>query len=231
MDEFMERHFEKELEQLKAKIIEMSNLVTSALEIALTAVFTDSEEEAKKVFEIERAVNAYEIEIDNSVVDLLALQQPVAKDLRLILAILKINNDLERIGDHAVNIAESAIGLVKTPEREALLRIPEMSGETVRMLKNAVQSFIDLDPQSAQHVLKCDDTIDDLNRGMIAEIVRLIKTDQTAIEGNLQLARISRNLERVADLTTNIAEEVIFYTQAKFVKHHAADEKPMILHR
>ncbi len=203
----------------------MCRLVTDALEASLEAVLSDSEERAKKVFEVEKLINAYEIEIDNGVVDSLALQQPVAKDLRLILAILKINNDLERIGDHAVNIAESAIGLVKTPGREALLRIPEMSSETVKMLKNAVQSFVELDPEKAQQVLESDDAIDDLNRGMIAEIVRLIKADQTTIEGNLQLARISRNLERVADLTTNIAEEVIFYTQARFVKHHAADDK------
>lgn len=221
----MERHFEKELDQLKAKLIDMCRLVTDALEASLEAVLSDSEEQAAKVFEIERSINAYEIEIDNGVVDALALQQPVAKDLRLILAILKINNDLERIGDHAVNIAESAIGLVTTPGREALLTIPEMSNKTVMMLKTAVQSFVDLDPEKAQQVLESDDAIDDLNRGMIAEIVRLIKADQTTIEGNLQLARISRNLERVADLTTNIAEEVIFYTQARFVKHHAADDK------
>lgn len=219
----MERHFEKELDQLKEKLIVMCRLVTTALEVALDAVLRDSAEQAKKVFEIERTINAYELEIDNSVVDILALQQPVAKDLRLILAILKINNDLERIGDHAVNIAESAIGLVKTPGREALLKIPEMSRETVNMLKSAVQSFVELDAEKAQKVLTNDDTVDNLNRAMMSEIVRLIKKDQTTIEGNMQLARVSRNLERVADLTTNIAEEVIFYTQAKFVKHHAGD--------
>lgn len=221
----MERHFEKDLDQLKTKLIAMCTLATTSLEASLAAVLTDSEEDAAKVFEIERTINAYEIQIDNGVVDILALQQPVAKDLRLILAILKINNDLERIGDHAVNIAESAIGLVATPGRDALLTIPEMSNKTVMMLKNAVQSFVELDPEKAQRVLESDDAIDDLNRGMIAEIVRLIKADQTTIEGNLQLARISRNLERVADLATNIAEEVIFYTQARFVKHHAADDK------
>lgn len=219
----MERHFEKELEVLKGKILDMSHNVRAALKHSLDAVLNDSSDLAQQVFEIEKTINRNEIDIDNGVVDILALQQPVAKDLRLILSILKINNDLERIGDHAVNIAESAIGLVKTPDHEPLLQIPEMSRHALEMFDSAIQSFIELDPARAAQVLENDDTVDELNRGMISDIVQLIKADQTTIEGNLELARISRNLERVADLTTNIAEEVIFYTQAKFVKHHASE--------
>ena len=98
-----------------------------------------------------------------------------------------------------------------------------MATLTIEMLKKAVQSFVELNPALAQEVLESDDAVDELNRRMVADIARLIKADQTTIEGNLQLARISRNLERVADMATNIAEEVIFYTQARFVKHHAAD--------
>jgi len=219
----MERHFEKKLDELKKKLVEMCSLTTQSLQASLEAVLADSEEDAKKVFELEKGINSFELEIDSGVVDILALEQPVAKDLRLILAVQKINNDLERIGDHAVNIAESAIGLVKTAEREPLLGIPKMATLTIEMLKKAVQSFVKLDAALAQQVLESDDAVDDLNRRMITDIARLIKEDQTTIEGNLQLARISRNLERVADMTTNIAEEVIFYTQARVVKHHAAD--------
>ena len=219
----MERHFEKKLEELKEKLVAMCGLATQSLQASLEAVISDSENDAKKVFELEKQINSYELEIDSGVVDVLALQQPVARDLRLILAIQKINNDLERIGDHAVNIAESAIGLVKTAEREPLLDIPKMATLTIEMLKKAVQSFVELNPALAQEVLESDDAVDELNRRMVADIARLIKADQTTIEGNLQLARISRNLERVADMATNIAEEVIFYTQARFVKHHAAD--------
>ncbi len=219
----MERHFEKQLDQLKEKLVEMCLLATQSLQASLEAVLSDSEDDAKKVFELEKRINSFELEIDGGVVDILALQQPVAKDLRLILAIQKINNDLERIGDHAVNIAESAVGLIKTAEREPLLDIPKMATLTIEMLKKAVQSFVELHPLLAEEVLESDDAVDELNRRMIADIARLIKADQTTIEGNLQLARISRNLERVADMATNIAEEVIFYTQARFVKHHAAD--------
>lgn len=219
----MERRFEKELEQLKAKLLHMCSLVSTSLRTSIDAVVSNSEPQARKVFETERTINAMELEIDNGVVDILALQQPVASDLRLILAILKINNDLERIADHAVNIAESAIGLVKTPNRESLLKIPQMAEQTITMLHDAIQSFVELDAARAQSVLKADDIVDAMNRELIAEVVQLIKVDQALIEGNLELARISRNLERVADLTTNIAEEVIFYAKAKIVKHHAAD--------
>lgn len=219
----MERHFERELELLTARLVDMGRHVREALKNALDAVEKDDAALARTVFETEQRVNRYELEIDNGVVDILALQQPVARDLRLILSILKINNDLERIGDHAVNIAESASGLAATPGREALIHIPEMSRQALAMFDDAMTSFTTLDAALAQRVLQRDDEVDALNREMISSIVRLIKADQAAIEGNLELARISRNLERVADLATNIAEEVIFYTQAKFVKHHAAD--------
>lgn len=219
----MERHFEKELELLTARLVDMGRHVREALKNALDAVEKDDAALARTVFETEQRVNRFELEIDNGVVDILALQQPVARDLRLILSILKINNDLERIGDHAVNIAESASGLAATPGREALIHIPEMSRQALAMFDDAMTSFTTLDAKLAQQVLQRDDEVDALNREMITSIVRLIKADQAAIEGNLELARISRNLERVADLATNIAEEVIFYTQAKFVKHHAAD--------
>jgi phosphate transport system protein len=221
----MERRFDKELEQLKVKINLMFSLATKSLEASITAVMKDSDESAESVFELERLVNQVELEIDNGVVDILALQQPVASDLRLILAILKINNDLERIGDHAVNIAESAKGLIKTPEREPLLKIPQMAEYVLVMLKDANRSFDQLDAQLAQRVLEEDDTIDTLNRELLAEVAELIKENQSTTEGNLELARISRNLERVADLATNISEEVIFYVQAKIVKHHAMEER------
>lgn len=220
----MERHFQRDLELLKSNVIKMGSLVEQNLFDALDAVLNDDATLASKVISADGKINQYEIEIDNGVVDLLALQQPVASDLRLILAIQKINNDLERIGDHAVNIAESAFRLVETPQEEPLLEIPNMAKIAKEMFQQALDSFIHLNPQLAQSVLESDDRIDALNRGMNAQVIKLIKKDLKSIDGGLELLRISRNLERVADLTTNIAEEVIFHTQARVVKHHAAEK-------
>lgn len=221
----MERHFQRDLEQLKSNVIKMGSLVEQNLVDALDAVLNNDAATASKVISADGKINQFEIEIDNGVVDLLALQQPVASDLRLILAIQKINNDLERIGDHAVNIAESAFRLVETPQSEPLLEIPNMSKIAKEMFQQALDSFIHLNPQLAQSVLESDDRMDTLNRGMNAQVIKFIKKDLKSIEGGLELLRISRNLERIADLTTNIAEEVIFHTQARIVKHHAADDK------
>ncbi len=219
----MERHFQRDLEQLKSNVIKMGSAVEQNLTEALDAVLNNDAALASKVISSDGRINQLEIEIDNGVVDILALQQPVASDLRLILAIQKINNDLERIGDHAVNIAESAYRLAETPQNEPLLEIPNMAKITKEMFQQALDSFIHLNAQLAQSVLESDDRIDALNRGMNAQVIKFIKKDLKSIEGGLELLRISRNLERVADLTTNIAEEVLFHTQARVVKHHAEE--------
>jgi len=220
----MERHFQRDLEQLKSNVIKMGSAVEQNLTDALDAVLKNDPTLASKVISSDGKINQLEIEIDNGVVDILALQQPVASDLRLILAIQKINNDLERIGDHAVNIAESAFRLTETPQDEPLLEIPNMSKIAKEMFQQALDSFIHLNAQLAQSVLESDDRIDSLNRAMNSQVVKFIKKDLKSIEGGLELLRISRNLERVADLTTNIAEEVIFHTQARIVKHHSAEK-------
>lgn len=221
----MQRHFQRDLESLKSNIIKMGSAVEQNLIDALDAVLKGDSTLASKVISSDGTINNFEIEIDNGVVDLLALQQPVASDLRLILAIQKINNDLERIGDHAVNIAESAYRLTEKSEDESLLEIPNMAKIAKEMFQIALDSFIHLNPQLAQNVLESDDRIDALNRGMNSQVIKSIKKEQKNIEWGLELLRISRNLERVADLTTNIAEEVIFHTQARVVKHHAAEDE------
>jgi len=215
----MKRHFETELEGLKTSIIKMGSLAEEAVRLAIKALIDNNPELAQKVLDQEARINSLEIEIDNAIVDILALQQPVAVDLRLILAAQKINNDLERIGDHAVNIAESALVLSQTPFNEPLLEIPQMVEIVQLMLRDAIDGFIHQDSQLALNVLKQDDIIDNMNRKMSAEVIELMKSDKRSIEGGLDLIRISRNLERIADLATNIAEEVIFITKAKVVKH------------
>lgn len=219
----MERRFERELEGLKTSIIKMGSVVEDNFTKSLEAVLRDDVALAKTVINGDSRINELEIEIDNAVIDLLALQQPVASDLRLIIAVQKINNDLERIGDHAVNIAESAEWLAATKDKEPLLQIPRMSELTRTVLRHALDSFILLDPKLAQSVLERDDQIDLMNKETVREVIGLIKSDSRTVDGGMQLIRISRNLERVGDLATNIAEEVIFLTQARVVKHHATE--------
>jgi phosphate transport system protein len=220
----MKRHFEQELESLKTSLIKMGSLVEEAIAASVKAVFQQDEELAREVIDGDDRVNALEIEIDNAIIDLLALQQPVAIDLRLILAVQKINNDLERIGDHAVNIAESALSLAKTSRSEQLLEIPKMVEIAQSMLRNALDGFIHQDPKLGKSVLEQDDLVDELNRKMAKDVLESMKHDQKAIEVGLECIRVSRNLERVADLATNIAEEVIFMAQARVVKHHASQK-------
>jgi phosphate transport system protein len=221
----MERHFQRELEGLKTSLIKMGSVVEENIAFAIRAVLEKSSDLARKVIETDKRVDSLEIEIDNTVIDLLALQQPVASDLRFIIAAQKINNDLERIGDHAVNIAEAAEKLCTLPSVELLEEIPMMADITKIMLKDALDSFILLDPAKARLVLKTDDQIDDLNRLVVRRIIELVKSNIPTIEYGLELSRVSRNLERVADLATNIAEEVIFHTQARVVKHHADENE------
>ncbi len=221
----MERRFEKELESLKTTLIRMGSVVEEQCKLATKSVVEEDVAVAQKVINSDDRINSFEIEMDNAVVDILALQQPVAGDLRLILAAQKISNDLERIGDHAVNIAESTVQLAKTRPKEPLMEIPKMAEIAQAMLRDALDSFVHVSSELAQAVLKRDDIVDDLNKSMTLEVVELLQKNKKFIEGGLELIRVSRNLERIADLATNIAEEVIFLAQAKIVKHHAEEKK------
>jgi len=217
----MERHFDKELDGLKTSLIKMGSLAEEAVRLSIKALIENDPALAHKVIQEEERINSLEIEIDNAIVDILALQQPVAIDLRLILAAQKINNDLERIGDHAVNIAESVITIQSYDDRQQLIFIPKMAELAEQMLRDALDSFVHNDPQLGMSVLEHDDTIDDLNRNVFHRSVENMKNNQRTIEMGMHLTRISRNIERIADLATNIAEEVIFIAQAKIVKHRA----------
>ncbi len=219
----MERRFEHELESLKTSLVKMGSVAEEAIGSAVRSLLNKDYALAQRVIDTDDRINSLEIEIDNAILDLLALQQPVASDLRFILASQKINNDLERIGDHAVNIAESVQSLEQFPNVRPVEEIPRMVEITRTMLKEVLDSFIQPDPHTAFAVLKRDDEIDELNRGVTRKVVELVRNDPKVIEGALALVRISRNLERVADLATNIAEEVLFYTQARVVKHRAEE--------
>jgi phosphate transport system protein len=220
----MERHFQKEIESLKTSLIKMGSLVEENFRLSVQAVQELNIAWAQKVIDTDERVDAMEIEIDNAVIDLLALQQPVARDLRFIIAAQKINNDMERISDHAVNIAQAAITLAKLSTSDLFNEIPQMMNIARQMLKDAVDSFILLDAHAAKTVLETDDRIDEFNRTVSRRVIQYVKENPELIECGLEFSRISRNIERVADLSTNIAEEVIFLTQARIVKHHADDK-------
>ncbi len=221
----MERRFEKELESLKTTLIRMGSVVEEQCKSAVKSLLEDDASLAGSVIAGDDRINSFEIEIDNAVVDILALQQPVAGDLRLILTTQKISNDLERIGDHAVNIAESTVQLAKFKSKQPLIIIPKMAEITLAMLRDAFDSFVHVSPELAQAVLKRDDMIDDLNRSTTVRVIELLQDDKRMIEWGLEIIRISRNLERMADLTTNIAEDVVFLAQARVVKHHAEEKR------
>lgn len=198
----------------------MGSAAEHMVDDALRAFLDRSPEAAQAVFQQEHQVNAYEIGIDNAVADMLALHQPVAKDLRFLLAAMKINNDLERIGDHAVNIAESAVTYARRPSFSNPADIPQMAQMTREMLRIALDGFIHGNPDQCRAVLRSDDTIDDLNRKIAQDVMAVIKSNPDAVEQAFDLVRVSRNLERIGDLATNIAEEVIYYLEAQVVKHH-----------
>jgi phosphate transport system protein len=216
----MERHFVHEIEHLQSELIRMGSAVELMVDGAVRAFLERSPDAVQAVFQQEHQVNAYEISIDNAVADILALYQPVAKDLRFLLAAMKINNDLERIGDHAVNIAQSAVTYARRPQLAIPADIPQMARITREMLRIALDGFIHGNPDQCRAVLRSDDSIDDLNRKIARDVMGVIKENADAVEQAFDLVRVSRNLERIGDLATNIAEEVIYYLEAQVVKHH-----------
>lgn len=221
----MERHFEKELNNLKNTLEKMSRLTQESLECATRALLEEDKSLAEKCFANERAINNLEIDIDHGVADFFALFQPVAIDLRFMLAIQKINNDMERIGDHCINIAQSAISMAGFQPKSGLMELPKMISVAQSMLHDACESFFTKNLKLARTVLETDDIIDEMNRANTREAIQMVKNDKASIEMALEVLRISRNLERIGDLSTNVAEEVIFHVQARVVKHHADDHK------
>jgi phosphate transport system protein len=222
----MERRFEHELESLKTSVIKMASIVEDHVRMAVEALLTGHVELAQQVIAGDNCVDSLEIENDHAIIDLFALSQPVASDLRFLVAAQKINNDLERVGDHAVNIAESVQTFSVVRGKLPFLHIPEMSAIARSMLKDAIDSFIGSSPDLARAVLVRDDEIDHLNRAMAHEALSLSRENPEHLEMGFELIRVSRNLERIGDLSTNIAEEVVFLTQARMVKHQAEKRPP-----
>ena len=215
------RHFAHELEGLKVKLLEMSSLVETAINRSIAAVVEKDKASAEKVLQNEVRINQMEIEIDDITIKLLALNQPMAVDLRLLTAALKINNDLERMGDLAVNIAERAIDLVTEPVIKPMIDIPHIAGLVQSMVRKALDSFVTRDAELARSVLASDDAVDDLRTASFHELISFMQRSPRDIPQAVNLITVIRNLERIADHATNISEDVLFYVEGIDVRHHA----------
>ena len=215
----MERHFEKELDHLNAKIIEMGAKADEMIRTAVQSLVERRGELLQRVFALEKDVNRLQLEIDEFALRLLATQQPVAADLRFLVAGMKINSELERIGDQAVNIAENTERLLQDPPLKPLIDLPIMAEHALKMVRESLESFIKRDPIEAKAVIMEDDRVDDLKDQIFRELLTYMMSDPSTIPRALSLILISRNLERIGDQATNIAEEVIYMVEGKDVRH------------
>jgi phosphate transport system protein len=217
------RHFQDELDQLKARLLEMGGLAEERVRESVESLVRRDRELVERVLAGDGAINQLQIEIDNRCFKLLALHQPMAVDLRVIVAAVKIINDLERVGDLAVNIAEAVRRSLEHPPVKELIDIPKMADLAQEMLRDALDAFVRRDMALAQTVLTRDDTLDALKTQVFRDLLTHMVRDHTTIEPSLDLILISRHLERIGDHATNIAEDVIFMVSAKDVRHHQED--------
>lgn len=213
--------FEERMNELKKEIIGYALHVEKMIEKSIKGLLEKKREALREIIEKDEIyANDEEIKIDEMCITTIAKYSPRAKDLREILMILKINNDLERMADHAVNIAESALFLIERPQVKPYIDLPRMADEIIKMLRDSINSFIEEDAELARNVCERDDVVDNLRDQIVRELITYMMSDPSTIERALHLIRISRNLERIADLATNICEDVIFAVKGKIIKHH-----------
>ena len=216
------RHFHEQLDLLKRRLLDMSALAENLLELGVDALITRDAGKADQVLEADRDIDKLEIEIEQLAISLLALQQPMARDLRFIVSAIKISSDLERVGDHAVNIAQSTQRLIDmksriTPDPE----VHDMADRARAMLSDALDAVVRLDGELGREVCKRDDQVDALHDSLFRILITHMLGDPSTISAALELFLVSRNLERVADLATNIAEDAVYLAEGKTIKHHA----------
>lgn len=218
-----QRHFHDELQQVKESLLAMSGEAEAALGNAVEALLQRDLERARKVIAHDSVINDLELEIEQNCIALLALQQPMARDLRMITSAMGIANDLERVGDHAVNIAESADRLARSKPIAPEPEIIEMARLAREMLADSLEAFVRDDAALGREICKRDDRVDALHESIFRILLTHMMEDPQAIGTGMELFLVSRNLERVADLATNIAEQVVFLVEGKSIKHHAED--------
>ena len=219
----VKEHFSEQLEDLRRNLILMGGEVERQIQRAIEALTEVDEKKAAEVIAADSEIDRMEMVIEEQAVHLLALQQPVAVDLRFLVAALKINNDLERIGDHAVNIAEGAERLAGQKPFKPFIDINYMAEVAMSMLKQSLDAFVNRDASLARQVIKKDDILDDKNVSIIRELLTYMAEYPNLITYCLELISISKNLERVGDLASNICEDTIYMAEARWVKHHATE--------
>ncbi|HUI82144.1 MAG TPA: phosphate signaling complex protein PhoU [Bryobacteraceae bacterium] len=215
------RHFSIELEELNDKLLQMGGLVESAIHRSVRSLIEQDRELAEEVIRDEPQINQMEMEIDGLATRLLALRQPVARDLRLLTAALKINTDLERIGDLAVHVAERSLSLMHHPLVKPMTDIPKMASLVQSMLLKCLDAFVQGDAELARTVLVSDDEVDKLRDAVYAELLDTMQRDPSLLTAAIDLLFIARNLERIGDHATNIAEDVVFLVKGVDVRHRA----------
>jgi phosphate transport system protein len=213
--------FHQELDELKHRILAMAGMSEQAIDLAVQAYSQRDLALCQRVLNNEDAINRAEREVDEFAIDLLAMQQPMAIDLRFILAVIKINADLERVGDQAVNIVQRVMNMIELPVHELPVDIPAMASRVRSMVRDALRSFIEGDTDLARHVLEADDEIDRMNHEAFANLSSFMQKKPEGAVQALDALSIARNLERVADHATNIAEDVIFWVRGADVRHGA----------
>jgi phosphate transport system protein len=213
------RHFDVALDQLRKKLILMASKVEMLINQSIEAIRKKDAAMAEAVFGLDKEIDRMEIEVEEEAISLIARHQPAAGDLRFLIGVIKINNDLERIGDHGVNIAQSALDLASQPDIKPLIDIPWMAGLAVGMLKDSLDSFISGDPEKAREVCTRDDQVDDLKDQILRVLLTYMMEKPEVISRGMDMILVSRNLERIADLATDISEEAIYIYQGKVIKH------------
>lgn len=216
----MRTRFQQGLEELKEKLLRMGGLAEQAVDRAIAAYRQHDRSYCEAVFESEQAINRAETAIDELALDLLAMQQPMAVDLRFILAVIKINGNLERVGDQAVNIVQRVLDVLALPAAELPADIPLMASIAAGMIRDSLESFIHADADLAQRVLERDDTVDRMKRDIETVMIEQMQRSPDLIQPALDTLLIARNLERIADHATNIAEDVIFWVRGAEVRHN-----------
>ncbi|MGC8764594.1 MAG: phosphate signaling complex protein PhoU [Brevinematia bacterium] len=216
---------EDRLNSLKKRMLSYVSLIKEMIRKSIDSLLNEDESLAREVItELEPKANEEEIAVEEECIALIALYQPEAKELRIVMMISKMVSDIERMGDKAVNIAESAIELIGKPKIKPYIDIPRMTEETLKMIDDSIYSFINEDVCLAYEVLKKDDIVDDLRDQILRELISFMSSDPKTIEPSLHLLRIARNLEKIADITSNICEDVVYISEGKVIKHHYPDE-------